>query len=144
MGVASSDLLPGSAAEYGKERSGADWQVVGVPIFIEVTGPLKAISAKRPLWIRPDKLEAAEFHRDRLTWVVHCSHDNDLMRTVYLDQRFFVAKRRSAFKLVEPRIRGNTERYYEIPADSGFVRPFGALVDFIRQALYSDEQVVYF
>jgi hypothetical protein len=132
IGVGSTELLSGKAEDYGKETSGADWQVKGTAIFIEVTGPTTAISPHKPLWIRPDKINAARFRRDRMTWVVHCSHDNKLLRTVFLDPRFFQEMRWGNFELIEVSIRGNLERYYAIPSDSVVVRPIISLVNFIR------------
>ena len=144
MGVGSSELLPGNAEDYNKETSGADWHVIDTPIYIEVTGPLKPISFDKPLWVRPDKINAARFQKDRKTWIVHCSHDNELFRAISLNQNFFAEMRRGAFSIVEPYIRGNIERYCEIPVDSSVIRPIGNLVKAIRHELYYDRQVANF
>lgn len=144
IGVGSLDLLPGVAEDYGKERSGADWHVVGTPIYVEVTGPLKPIAINRPLWIRPDKINTARFHKDRITWCVHCSHDNRLLRAICLNKTFFGEMSRGAFTLVEPRIRGNVERYCEIHADSLVVRPISALVEAIKGELHRGKQAANF
>lgn len=141
LGVARAEYIPGAARRHGAERGGADWQIEGSNIYIEVTGPLSPrVQAADPLWIRPDKIDSAMAHPERDIWVVHALHDNETLRVVHIDHEFKLAYQNQRFRIVHPRIRGTRETYVQIPARSKYVKPFNVLLDFVRTVLSQTEQ----
>jgi len=129
LGAGSSDFIPGPAMIHGLAKGEADLQVEGTNIFLEVTGPLvKSVTPEKPIWVRPDKLDAARNHQDHETWILHHLPYNELVRVINLDSQFWSALDRGEFIIVQPIIRGVMEKYYEIPASHHCVQPFDSLI----------------
>ena len=96
-----------------KERGAPDLKVSSVEVYIEVTGPDKAISATNDLWIRWDKFIYAENHPEKEIWVIHIlESEDDLMKALKLGRGV-----KERYSLIHPLIRGTRETYRSIPAN---------------------------
>jgi hypothetical protein len=135
LGATSDEFLSGSASSYGFERGGADLEIVGTNIHLEVTGPLsKSVKPEAPLWIRPDKVSSADRARPAIeTWVIHHLAYNNLLRVVPLDGVFFGHYKAGHFKIAHPFIRGTRETYLELSAQHVCVRPWAALIERLQE-----------
>lgn len=136
LGAGSDAYLHGSAASQGHERGGADLEIVGMNIQIEVTGPLvNSVTPDAALWLRPDKIENARSHLATTeTWVVHHLPRTDLLRVIGLNDAFFRYLGAGAFPIVNPYIRGTRETYRAIPARHPVVQPFSVLIERLRDS----------
>ncbi|MCE8051263.1 hypothetical protein HOP61_08165 [Halomonas daqingensis] len=125
LGAGSTTFLPGPASSHGASKGDADLMVKGTDIYLEVTGPLvQSVDHNQGLWVRPDKVENARQNmQSKETWVVHHLPKGDLIRVILLGEEFFQALKAGDFSIVSPRIRGNQEQYYEIPATHRCVQP---------------------
>jgi hypothetical protein len=134
LGAGSTEFLAGTAESQGYEKGGADLHVVGTNVYLEVTGPqTSSVGHDAPLWVRPDKAKNAFDHRkEHETWVVHWLEKDGTLRVIHMDDEFFANVRDRTFPIVEPRIRGAKERYIEIPASDGCVRPWSDLIERLR------------
>lgn len=135
LGAGSTEFLSGSASSHGLDKGGSDLQVDGTNIFIEVTGPLVFVHHTKPLWLRPDKIKYAENNLERDCFVVHCNFDNSLIRTIHLDNNFFLNYRKGDFAVVKPTIRGVTETYVEIPSSHTSIKTMDFLIEYIINSL---------
>ncbi len=134
LGAGSSEYIEGAAADRGLTKGGADLKIKDLPVYIEVTGPLvRTVTPDQPLWIRPDKVEAARSHiADQETWVVHHLPHNDLIRVVSLNADFMKRLDSKEFGIVHPVIRGTQETYVEIPASDVCVQDWDQLIARIK------------
>lgn len=134
LGAGSDQYLPGTAKAQGFERGGADLQIDGTNIVLEVTGPLsKRVGPQSPLWLRPDKVSSARAHHPDLeTWVIHHLAQNGLMRVICLNDDFFRYQDMGVFPMVQPTIRGARETYLEIPSNHSVIQPWQALINRLK------------
>lgn len=134
LGAGSSDYLAGSADSQGFERGDPDFHIIGTDIYIEVTGPLSSrVRQGDPLWIRPDKVEAARRHLpERRTYVVHCLDQDGLMRVIPLGEGFFRKVDSLEYPIETRFIRGRRERYMVVPSKSGVVRSWTDFIEFLQ------------
>ncbi len=134
LGAGSKEFIPGSASSHSLQKGDADFSVQGIPVNIEITGPLVTfVREDANLWIRPDKIANARSHQGVLTIVVHHLPRNNLMRVIFLNGNFFSALDSGAFPIVHPPIRGVQETYNSIPANHPVVRPWLELLDFLKK-----------
>ncbi|WP_071595209.1 hypothetical protein [Hymenobacter aerophilus] len=140
LGAGSTDYISGSAALNDKEKGGADLYLPERDIYVEVTGPNINVSADDDLWIRPDKAENA-FNKiaseiGKMHVVVHLATikptGDKLARVILMTAKLQEDIRNSKIPLITPRIRGNQERYYSIPANYVLVRPYEKFINFLK------------
>jgi hypothetical protein len=138
FGAGSTEYLEGSAASHGHQKGDADLHILDTHIYVEVTGSHKPIEAHRPLWVRPDKIQAAQDAREQGKQVVlvHCAENLDLFRVIPIGSSRFDVKE---FHLLTPRIRGSVERFYEIPANHKMIYSWGSFVKFVKSMLLSSK-----
>lgn len=134
LGAGSTEFLSGTAESQGYEKGGADLHVAETNVYLEVTGPqTDRVGHAEPLWVRPDKAKNAFDHRkDHETWVVHWLEKDGTLRVIHMDNGFFANIRNRVFPIVDRTIRGARERYVEIPANHGCVRPWSDLIERLR------------
>lgn len=133
LGAGSSAYIPGSAARNGYQKGDADLVVSGTNIYVEVTGPLKAsVSADKPLWFRPDKIENAIKNPDHDVFFAHHCVAADLWRIIHVDSAFKERFRNRKFPVVTPYIGGRKERYIEVKADDPCIHDLRYLVEYIK------------
>ena len=135
LGTGSNNFINGNAASNGYQKGDPDLRVKGTDIYIEVTGPLSTnISVLAPLWFRPDKLNNAIKNMSAHdTFLAHHCPSLNLWRVIHIDVQFSERCYNHEFKVVHPSIRGNTERYVEIPADDKCIRDIGYLMCYIKK-----------
>lgn len=134
-GAGSTEFLDGKSVAKGVP----DLHVVGTDIYIEVTGPFSdKVNAGEPLWFRPDKLNYAyakrfetneffvnNFKGAGVWYVIHFDDD-----TIAYSEQAMAENTDYASK--KTRIRGNTEHYREIKADTKYVSDgLQTLIDYI-------------
>lgn len=134
LGAGSAEYLSGSAAAQGYARGGADLEIVGTNIQLEVTGPLaKTVEASAPLWVRPDKIQNARSHYPEVeTWIIHHLAKDNTLRVINLNEQFYKRLDARAFPIVNPFIRGTQETYLEIRANDPVVQPWIALIQRLK------------
>lgn len=133
LGAGSSEFLSGTAASQGYEKGGADLQVLKTNVYLEVTGPqTRSITADKPLWVRPDKIENAKEHADHDTWLIHWLERDGTLRVIHFDSKFFQLYERRTFPIVRPNIRGTIETYVEISAQHSVVQPWTTLIGYLK------------
>ncbi len=99
--------------ESPEEKGDPDLKIASVEIYIEVTGPDKAIGIKDDLWIRWDKFIYAENHPEKEIWVAHILESSgDLIRFLKLGPGV-----KEKYKVTTPIIRGTKETFRSIPAN---------------------------
>lgn len=137
LGAGSKEFIDGAAVDNGHLKGSADLHIVDSSIFIEVTGPLVTfVKPDAPLWIRPDKIEAAKsLIAQHDTWLVHHLPFNDLLRVIHLDSGFMERYDKGEFKTVRPTIRGQVETYTEIPPNDSCVETWDILLQRINEGL---------
>jgi hypothetical protein len=133
LGAGREDYLPGSAKSRSFEKGGSDLHVCGTNIYIEVTGPnIDSVDEKADLWIRPDKIEYARNNPDKNCWIVHALKKRFLLRAINLNKDFLRQYENNKFRLVHPRIRGLTETYTAVPANSPYIQDIENMFSFIE------------
>ena len=142
LGAGSTDYISGSAASNDKEKGGADLYLPSLDIYVEVTGPNIKVSESDTLWVRPDKIASALRKIDEgigtMHLVVHMAelrpNGQKLARVIFIEKRIKDAIADGTIELINPRIRGNIEQYYAIPANYVLVRPYENFLQFLRSA----------
>jgi len=106
--------------ESPKEKGAPDLIISSVEIFVEVTGPDKAMDKDEDLWIRWDKFEYAENHPKQEVWVAHILESaDDLIRFLKLGPGV-----KENYTEITPTIRGAVERYRAVPANDASLFSF--------------------
>ncbi len=138
LGAGSTKFIKGNAKDNQLTKGDADLYVTEKECFIEVTGPNIKMDFEKPLWVRPDKLRNAynklQKGEGKLHVIVHVliqRNNETVIRVILLDEIFFehIIKKKS-FKIVTPIIRGQKEKYYEIPPEHETII---SLKDFIKK-----------
>jgi len=101
-----------------KEKGKPDWKIIIIPdkrfILLETTGTARS----RPpddVWIRNDKFEFAENHKDLDCWIGHIVENKNLIRFLKLENK-------EKFPFEKREIRGIIEKFRIIPEnDSGLL-----------------------
>lgn len=107
----------------------ADLRITGTSVYVEVTGTDKRITRHSPLWVRPDKVEAA-IKLGEETWVAHVTEQLNLIRAIRVDDDYFLRRYGSGdLPIMEKWIDGGPEHYVIIPAHDAVVRPFEFFLD---------------
>lgn len=134
LGAGTDTYINGSAKTNGYEKVDADLHILGTNIYVEVTGPLKkSVPEAAPLWFRPDKLNNAIKNREiHDTFLAHHCPSTNRWRIIHVDARFIDRCYNREFKVVNPIIRGNRERYVEILTTDRAIRGLDFLIDYIR------------
>lgn len=124
LGAGSTEYISGSAEDHGSVKGDADLYIPEKDCYIEVTGPMIAMSYDKPLWIRPDKIQNTwnkiQAKKGKLHVVFHILKEKGtnktIIRVIKLDSLFFQHYiTRKTFHEVNPIIRGRHEKYIEIP-----------------------------
>lgn len=136
LGAGSAEYLPGSAKSQSFEKGSSDLHVCGTNIYIEVTGPnIDSVDEKADLWIRPDKIEYAKSNSEKNCWIVHALKKRPLLRVIHLNKDFLQQYENNKFRIVHPKIRGRTETYIAIPANSPYVQDIESMFSFINSEI---------
>ena len=139
LGAGSEAFIYGNATDNAHIAGDADLYIPACDAFVEVTGPNIPMETNAPLWIRPDKLNntyrklrkgTGKFHA-----IVHVlqikGSDEKLIRSIWLNGRFYHRAKQQAFSIVEPTIRGRKERYVEILPNDECIRSFDELIELL-------------
>lgn len=121
-----------TSKEYSKEspeeKGAPDLIIPSVEVFVEVTGPDKAVSKDADLWIRWDKFKYAENHPEKEIWVAHIlESENDLIRFLKLGKGV-----KERYEEIKIRIRGAQETYRSIPAGYSNLFSFEKFCNYIK------------
>lgn len=141
LGAGTTAYMPGSAAANNQEKGGADLYLPAYDSYVEVTGPNVRVNESDALWLRPDKvansLAKLRVGKGKLHVVVHLAElkvgDGKLVRVIVLNEKFRRSLDRKEISLIHPKIRGNSETYYEIPAHHPVVRPIEKFIEYLQQ-----------
>ena len=136
LGAGTDDFIDGSAAENGLEKGDPDLHIQNTDVYIEVTGPLSdRVPTSSPLWFRPDKCNNAILNarKGHDTFFAHHCPSKDLWRVIHIDNEMIQRMRSGEFKVISTVIRGNTERYVEIPATDRCVKPLEFLKHYLLE-----------
>ncbi len=102
------------SSEHPKERGIPDYKLTilsnNYNMLIETTGT-KQSRGNNDLWVRDDKFQYAENHKEIQCWIGHMIEETNLIR-------FFLLEQREQFNLKNQIIRGNTETFRIIPSNS--------------------------
>lgn len=131
LGAGSKIFISGNAASRGYRKGEADLKIVDLDIFVEVTGTDKEVMPSADLWLRPDKILAAQHHQE--VWVVHILDRYGLLRTISLNSDFMAAYSRQELETISVTIGDAIETYVTIPAKSRFVNSFGLFLERLKE-----------
>lgn len=131
IGAGRTDRVEGYARDHGSRRGGADYQTPCGRLLVEVTGPNRPVRLDAPLWVRPDKLDAAEaaLAAGQVTVILHetpRAEASPVVRMLLLDAA--ALERRSEWPVVHPSFRGSRETFAEISASDPTVLAWDAEV----------------
>lgn len=143
FGAGTTEFLPGSAAEYGQEKGGADLYVEEADAYVEVTGPNIPVSENAPLWVRPDKIrnsvEKIKAGQGRVHAIVHVAEVkpdcHKVIRVIIIGREMAEGVKNRVIQKINPTIRNRKEIYYEIPANHPCVIPFADFISMIRNGI---------
>ena len=96
-------------------------------VLLEVTGPEIKIPETSALWFRPDKFDYAVNHSDKEVWGAHILEYSKLIRFVKFSKEI-----KDKYPIVTPLIRGRTERFVEIPANSEDIISFEKFCEHVK------------
>lgn len=122
LGAGSTEFVEGSAKDNNQLKGDADLYIKEYDTFIEVTGPMIPVDEKAALWIRPDKARNAinkiKSGIGKHHFVIHVAklrNGTTIYRAIQLGQNIEDSYKEGSIKFITPTIRGNKERYLEIP-----------------------------
>lgn len=88
FGAGDDGYIKAQPEAHGYEKGDPDLKITDRSVFIEVTGTdVASVRPEYDIWIRPDKLENALNHPERMNWVVHVLNHEELIRGIYLTEK---------------------------------------------------------
>lgn len=140
LGACETTFISGSAASNGNTKGSPDFRIKDTNIFVEVTGPLsKFAKPKSGLWIRPDKLEYAyRRHKKADEFIAAYFPSTNEWCIIHATAAFFKdvhekGSKKTDYRKITPKIRGNVETYIEIKYDNPFVKDLDYMLNYLSR-----------